>query len=198
MTGAPFKMAGRHDTCARWSTTAVLTLLCLAAAACSSGSSPSASARQLVSQGLAAEQSGNVSAAFADYKAAVTADPNDKYAHYDLGYVYQARGDEADAAAEYLAALRIDPRFAQPLYNMGVLETKSNPTSAISYYERELQVDPNDPTGNFNLGVLLIQQGQKSLGDSYLATGLRLNPSLSADLPSGITAPPTSTTTTKP
>lgn len=139
-----------------------------------------------------------MSAAFADYKAAVTTDPGNKFAHYDLGYVYQARGDEADAAAEYLAALRIDPKFAQPLYNMGVLETKSNPSSAISYFERELQVDPNDATGNFNLGVLLIHQGQRALGNSYLTTGLRLNPSLSADLPPDITPPATSSTTTKP
>lgn len=174
-----------------------LGIVAITLVSCSS-SSPKASANQLVSQGLSAERSGDVPGALADYKAAITADPNNKYAHYDLGYVYQTRGDVADAAAEYLAALRIDPRFAQPLYNMGVLETKSNPSSAISYYERELQADPSDATGNFNLGVLLIQQGQRSLGDNYLATGLRLNPALSADLPPGITPPASSSTTTKP
>lgn len=180
---------------ARFGPLVLVGLLALVAAACSS-SSPTASARQLVSQGLAAERAGNMAGAFADYKAAVTADPKNKYAHYDLGYVYQARGDGADAAAEYLAALRVDPRFVQALYNMGVLETKSNPSGAISYFERELQVDPNDATGNFNLGVLLVQQGQKSLGDTYLATGLRLNPSLASALPAGVTAP--TTTTTRP
>lgn len=167
------------------------------AAACSSGSTPAASSNQLVSAGLSAEKAGNVSEALADYKSAARDDPNNKFAHYDLGYVYQIRGDDSDAAAEYLEALRIDPRFAQPLYNMGVLQSKSNPASAISYYERELASDPTDASGNFNLGVLLVQQGQTNTGDLYIEKGVQLNPALASALPPGISLPkPTTPSTT--
>ena len=169
------------------------------AAACSSspGSSSAQSANTLVEAGLAAGKAGNTNLAFSDYKAAAAKDPNNLYAHYDLGYIYQERGDTTDAAAQYRQVLLINPKFGDALYNLGVLEAPTDPASAIEYYEQDLQVDPTNASANFNLGVLLIKQGQTSQGDSYLTTGLRLNPALSADVPSGITVP-TTTTTTKP
>ncbi len=91
--------------------------------------------------------------------------------------------------------LLINPKFGDALYNLGVLETSSDAASAIEYYMQDLKVAPNNASANFNLGVLLIKQGQTSQGNLYLATGLRLNPNLSADLPPGITAPTTTTTT---
>jgi tetratricopeptide (TPR) repeat protein len=171
------------------------------AASCGS-STPSSSpktAEQLVAAGLAAEKAGNSDQAFTDFEAAAAQDPSNKYAAYDLGYIYQVRGDTTDAAAQYQKALTLDPKFAQALYNLGVLDEKSNPTAAISYFEQELQADPTDPGGNFDLGVLLIQHGQTPQGDTYLQNAIRLDPSLASDLPSGITLPPpTTTTTTRP
>ena len=149
----------------------------------------SAEADQLVSAGLAAEQSGDTAQAFSDFKAAAADDSSNVYAHYDLGYIYQERGDTTDALAEYRQTLLIDPKFGDALYNLGVLEAPTNPASAIEYYKQDLQVDPTNASANFNLGVLLIKQGQISQGDSYLETGLRLNPALSADIPPGITVP---------
>jgi tetratricopeptide (TPR) repeat protein len=155
------------------------------------------SANALVDAGLAAQRAGNVNQAFSDYKAAAAKDPNNLYAHYDLGYIYQVRGDTADAATEYRRVLLINPRFGDALYNMGVLEAKTDPASAIAYYTQDLQVDPNNASANFNLGVLLVKQGQTTRGNLYLVTALRLNPALRADLPPGITIP-TTTATTKP
>jgi tetratricopeptide (TPR) repeat protein len=164
--------------------------------ACSSGSGPSGSATQLINQGLSAERAGNLPEALLDYEAATNKDPGNKVALYDLAYVDQIQGHRSDATAAYLQALGIDPRFTQALYNMGVLETETNPSSAISYYRRELQVDPNDPSGNFNLGVLLVKAGQSGEGDIYIEQGVRLNPSLASELPPGISLPGTAPTTT--
>ena len=175
-------------------------LLGSVAAACSrssGSSSDQAAANTLVEEGLAAGRAGNTNLAFSDYKAAAAKDPNNLYAHYDLGYIYQVRGDTADAATEYRRVLLINPKFGDALYNMGVLQAKTDPASAIAYYTQDLQVNPNNASANFNLGVLLIMQGQTTRGNLYLVTGLRLNPALRADLPPGITAP-TTTTTTKP
>ena len=155
------------------------------------------SANALVEAGLAAQRAGNVNQAFSDYEAAVAKDSNNLYAHYDLGYAYQERGNTADAAIQYEQALLINPKFGDALYNLGVLESPINPASAIEYFTQDLQVSPTSAAANFNLGVLLIKQGQVSEGDTYLETGLRLNPALSADVPPGITLP-NRTTTTKP
>ncbi len=90
--------------------------------------------------------------------------------------------------------MRIDPKFGDALYNMGVLETPIDPASAISYYTRDLQVEPSNASANFNLGVLLIEHERSAEGYSYLKTGLRLNPALSADIPAGISPPPATST----
>ncbi len=152
-------------------------------------STNSTTASQLVAAGLAAERSGDTAQAFSDFRAAAADDPSNLYAHYDLGYIYQERGDSADALTQYRRALSIDPKFDDALYNLGVLEAPTNPASAIEYYKRDLSVNPKNAAANFNLGVLLIKQGQISQGDSYLETGLRLNPALSSDIPPGITVP---------
>lgn len=157
---------------------------------------PSDRANQLVAAGLAAERAGHVDQAFNNYKNAVAKDPSNMFALYDLGHIDQDRGDVAEAATEYRSALRVDPMFADALYNMGVLEAPVDPTSAINYYTQDLKVQPTNASANFNLGVLLIDRGMTAQGDSYLETGLRLNPSLSSDLPPGIHAPPTMTTPT--
>lgn len=153
------------------------------------GSASSTTANQEVSAGLAAERSGNTSLAFSDFEAAAAADPNNLYAHYDLGYIYQQRGDSTDALTQYRRALSIDPKFDDALYNLGVLEAPTNPAGAIQYYKQDLNVNPKNAAANFNLGILLIKQGQASEGDSYVETGLSLNPALSADIPPGITVP---------
>jgi Tfp pilus assembly protein PilF len=170
----------------------------LLAACSSSGPTAAQSANTLVEEGLAAGRAGNTSQAFQDYKAAEAKDPDNIYAHDDLGYIYQIRGDAADAATEYQRALLINPKFGTALYNLGVLKASTDPASAIEYYMEDLKVQPNNASANFNLGVLLIKQGQTAQGDLYLTTGLRLNPALSADVPPGITVPTTTTTTTTP
>jgi superkiller protein 3 len=169
------------------------------AAACSnsSGSSQAQSANALVEAGLAAQRAGDTNQAFSDYKAAAAKDPNNVYAHYDLGFIYQKQGNTANAATEYRKALLINPKFGDALYNMGVLLAPTDPVSAIEFYKQDLAVNPNNASANFNLGVLLVKQGQSTQGDLYLAIGVRLNPALSADLPTGVTLPST-TTTTKP
>jgi hypothetical protein len=149
-------------------------------------------AAQLVNDGLAAERDGRISRAFADYQAAARMNPNNVYALFDLGTVYQQRDDDAAAAAEYQNALSIDPSFASALYNLGVLEATTDPSKAISYYEMDLRLQPGNAPGNFNLGVLLIRQGQTSQGYTYLDRALHLKPSLRSDIPPGIQPPPAS------
>jgi hypothetical protein len=151
-----------------------------------------ARANQLINDGLAAERLGQSSRAFADYQAAAKENPNNVYAPFDLGTIYQQRGDDMAAAAEYQRALSIDPSFANALYNLGVLEATSDPSKAISYYEMDLRLQPDNAPGNFNLGVLLIKQGQASQGYAYLDKALRLEPSLRSDIPPGIQPPPAS------
>lgn len=145
-----------------------------------------ASANQLVGDGLAAQLGGNLDEALKDYRAAEAADPTNKFAPYDIGVIDQQRNQIGAAADEYRKALAIDPEYPPALYNLAVLEAPTDPLSAISLYREELQVSPSDASANFNLGILLINQGQSATGRAYLGTALRLNPALASDLPPGI------------
>jgi tetratricopeptide (TPR) repeat protein len=162
-------------------------VLALSLAACTNGGTSGSTANQLVTQGLAAEQGGNLNQAFSDYQAAVTKDPNNKYAHYDLGYIYQQRNDTQDATTEYDKVLQLDPTFTRAIYNLAVLEAPTDPSGAIALYKQDLQLDSTNASANFNLGVLLVKEGQVPQGQSYIQIALRLNPALASDLPPGVT-----------
>jgi len=163
-----------------------------AVGACNHGTT-NVSANTLLEEGLAAQHKGNLDLAKSDYKAAIAKDPNNAYAYYDLGTIYQQEKDVTGAANNYRRTLALDPNFPQAIYNLAVLEAPTNPSQAITLYEQDLRIEPSNASANFNLGVLLIQQGQIAVGDSYLETGLRLNPALSADVPPGISVPSTTT-----
>ena len=165
-----------------------LAAVALVATACSksgSGTTLSGTANQLVGAGLAAQQQGLVAQAKQDYQAALTKDPNNKYAYYDLGVIFQQAQDATDATTNYRRALVIDPNFKPALFNMAVLETSSDPQGAIALYQQLLQLNPNDANVNFNLGLLLIAQGQSSQGHADLSKAVQIDPSLSSRLPAG-------------
>ncbi|HEY1831505.1 MAG TPA: tetratricopeptide repeat protein [Acidimicrobiales bacterium] len=150
-------------------------------------------ASELIAAGLTAEAAGHDTQALADYEAAAAKNRDDLYAPYDIGYLDQVMGKSSKAADEYRIALRVNPTFFDALYNLGVLEASLDPKSAIRYYTAAVKVVPDNAAANFNLGVLLIRQGDVTRGDSYVETGIRLEPSLADDLPKGISVPSTTT-----
>lgn len=176
--------------------------LALGAAACSSSPSPGASSNtpgassntpastkqgeRLVTAGLKAESEGHVQTAIHDFEAAVAASPNNQYAYYDLGVIYQQQLNNLGAAASwYQKALLVDPKYRPALFNLAILDTVKNPTEAINLYKKILQINPNDADTNFNLGILLISQHQTAQGQADISKALALDPSLASRLPKG-------------
>lgn len=161
------------------------------AAACGGGSptpSPTASANSLISKGLSAESSGQYQQALSDFNQAATDNPASAIAYFDLGAVYQERLNNPTAAeGEYNKALLADPVYAPAMFNLATIETKSDPQGAITLYNQLLRLNPNDANSNFNLGLLLISQGQTAQGQSALTKAIFLKPSLKSRVPAGIT-----------
>jgi tetratricopeptide (TPR) repeat protein len=166
-----------------------LTGLALGVAACSGGSpTPKAQAQSLISQGLTAESSGQIGPAVNDFNAAATQNPTSPIAYYDLGVAYQLKLNQpAKAASEYNKALLADPTYKPALYNLAILDSKSDPQNAISLYNKLLKLNPNDPNVNFNLGLLLIAQNQTTLGQAAIQKAIFLQPDLESRLPAGVT-----------
>jgi tetratricopeptide (TPR) repeat protein len=164
---------------------AVLVTVCLAAAACSS-STPSGTPAQLIQKGLAAQQAGNLDQALTDYQAALTTQPKNVAALYDVGTVYQARNDTSQAASWFQKAIAADRNFAPALYDLGVIEATSNPTQAIILFQEAVDAQPSDASAWFNLGVLRYRQGQVPLGRSDIQKAISLNSALASQVPSDV------------
>jgi len=130
---------------------------------------------------------GQVGMALTDYEAASIKDPTNKYAYYDIGVIYQQRGDGTDAESAYHRALLADPGYRPALFNLAILLTSADPNQAIGLYRQLLQINTNDANVNFNLGLLLISQNQPVEGHADLQKALRLDPTLRSRVPPGIT-----------
>ncbi len=172
---------------------ATLGAVALVCTACG-GSSPSATAgtpAQLLSAGLAAQRSGNYTAAAADYKAVVSAAPTSSdacYAYYDLGVINQVDVSPANpAAAEsyYRKCLALNPNFSDALYNLAIILTKSDPAQAESDYSQVVALAPTSVASApayVNLGFLLIAQGEKAQGIRDIQLAASLNPAFLKDV----------------
>jgi tetratricopeptide (TPR) repeat protein len=98
-------------------------------------------------------------------------------AHFFLGMVADARGQDAVAVSHYEAALKNNPGNAAVYVKLGLVcdrETKFD--QAIAYFRQALQLDPINTTARFNLGVTLLQQGKDSQALKELGEVLRLKP----------------------
>jgi Tfp pilus assembly protein PilF len=163
-------------------------------AACGAQGTPTQQAATLVTQGLQAQLSGDLATAEADYKKAIQLDQSNKFAHYDLGTVYDQQRNKTAALQEYQTTLIIDPNFANALFNTAVDTATSDPSSAELLYRRVLALQPNNADAWLNVGFVVLSEGSVAGARADWAKATSLNPSLASRLPNPLpTVPPTAT-----
>jgi Tfp pilus assembly protein PilF len=169
--------------------------LSLALGACNSSSKPGASGKDdctttsvdakavaaLVQKGLQAALAGDNAGAEKTFNEVLCSDADNKYAHYNLGYLSQSRKDDSDAEDEYNKVLAVDPKFEPALYNLAILRAAADDNDgAIALYRRAIAADPKDANAHFNLGLLLRKEGRTTEGNAEVQTGVNLDSSLRA------------------
>ncbi len=178
----------------------VLAGLGIGATACSKSSSPPTTTtttiskgtpKQLLSQGISAQSSGNLTKARNDYSAIIALDPQNHsgdnlYAYYNLGVIDQDLGHLAAAETEYETALQINPRYLNAMYNLAVAETTTSPPAAIVQYKQLLKLKPHDINSTYNLGLLLYDSGRVTQARVLLKQAIHLDSSLKAKLPKNV------------
>jgi tetratricopeptide (TPR) repeat protein len=98
-------------------------------------------------------------------------------AHFFLGMVADARGQDQEAVSQYDAALKNNPGNAAVYVKLGlVCDRDARFDQATAYFQQAIQLDPTNTTARFNLGVALLQQGKDSQGLKELGEVLRLKP----------------------
>ena len=75
-------------------------------------------------EALEAHARGELGTAEELYLETLELDPDNKFAHYNLGAIAQARGDLETAASRYDEALAIDPEFVPALFNLAIVRTE--------------------------------------------------------------------------
>jgi len=163
---------------------ATLAMGTLGLASCGS-SSPSDTASTDLVAGIAAQKAGAYGIATTDYEKVLKIQPNNVYALYDLGDVEQFLHQDAAAKTHYLMALAVSPKFSNALYNLAILDAKSDPRQAKVLFLQVIALTPNDAAARLNLGKVLLALGEKKAGDAQINLAIKLDPSLKHDAPAG-------------
>jgi tetratricopeptide (TPR) repeat protein len=86
--------------------------------------------------------------------------PDDAIVHYDLGYVYSALNQPADAKGEYQRAIALDPKMAAAYLNLGLTTLSSDPAAAVGILEKAAELAPQDARTKWLLGTALERSGK--------------------------------------
>jgi tetratricopeptide (TPR) repeat protein len=74
---------------------------------------------------------------------AATLNPADASAHYQLGLIYQKRGELDAAAGSFKRAVEIDPRETDAHYQLGrIARQNGRLNEAVQHFERVVQLEP--------------------------------------------------------
>jgi len=156
--------------------------------------STASKANGLIQSGIAAAKAGDLTTAIADYQGATTANPLSAIAYYDLGVAYGEKGEVVQSRTSFQKALLIQPGYKSALYDLAVLDTPTEPATAVSLYQQLIGIDANSPNALLNLGLLLEHLGQHTAGAADVAKAIVLDPSLR----SGVSTPTTKPTKPTP
>ena len=142
----------------------MLVLLAVVLAGCGivggSGKSETDLSADALNRGLKADNAGNVDEATQAYFEALSHDPKNKFAFYNLGHLAQTQKKLAVAEGYYRSALEIDARFGAALFNLAIIRNDFGfKQEAIDLYRRDIQADPNNAAAYFNLGIILRDTG---------------------------------------
>jgi tetratricopeptide (TPR) repeat protein len=138
-----------------------LGLLALTLAGCGGASkSESDLSSDALNRGLKAHNAGNFDEASQAYFEALSHDPKNKFAYFNLGQIAQTQKRPQVAEGYYRSALDIDTKFGPALFNLAIIRNDAGAkTDAIDLYRRDIQADPNNGAAYFNLALLLRDTG---------------------------------------
>jgi arylsulfatase A-like enzyme/Flp pilus assembly protein TadD len=85
---------------------------------------------------------------------------NNHIYHYNLGFIYQMKGDQQGALKEYLAAKELNPKNPQLYLNISsIFLLREDKEKAAAYLKEAIKLNPLHVEANTNLGLLLAEKG---------------------------------------
>jgi Flp pilus assembly protein TadD len=95
-----------------------------------------------------------------------------------MGQILSDEGDVEEAINSLIDALRWDPRNSFALLMMGniLARSKDDVPTAMKYYNKSLEIDPNDNIAINNIGANLMQVVKTGEAKKYFEKALEINP----------------------
>ncbi|MFO6421646.1 tetratricopeptide repeat protein [Hylemonella sp. W303a] len=138
---------------------------------------PAETLEQLFARGNHCLAAGDLAAAAAAYRAALSMDPTQAALHGNLALTLDEAGDVQAADHHYRQALALEPEQAQLWINHGVLLLQGKRLcEAEAALRQALALAPDDTSALSNLGVLLAQQYRDEEAETTLRMALHLQP----------------------
>jgi Flp pilus assembly protein TadD len=125
---------------------------------------------------LAYQRRGDLESARLEYRAVLTVNDNDAWAHNNLGVVYQAQGRTGDAIAEFRRAAALDRTYTRAFNNLGsALLQAGRVDEAIGELRWVLLQDSRNAEAMTNLGIALMAVGRREEARELLQAALLVN-----------------------
>lgn len=113
-------------------------------------------AQELIAQGHALEEAGDLQAALQSYEAAIALVPTLARAHLNRGNVALAQGDTRTALQDYRSALALQPDYPEAHCNCGnALAAGGQLEQAVAAYREALRIKPEFIQAEIALGAVL-------------------------------------------
>lgn len=133
-----------------------------------------ADVRTLTALGAALDAAGQWQPAQAEFEKALSAEPKNRDARYDLAQLELHHGSYQDAEKEFRRLLADDPEDAAAHGELGaILAATSRPAEAHAEFETAITLDPANFNALFNLASLEAEQGNLPRAANLLETALR-------------------------
>ena len=103
--------------------------------------------------------------------------PDEKYAHYGLGYFYDGRREYAEAVAAYRKAIALDPDFGYAINQLAYIHAKMGQyDEALRLFERYAAINPGDANPLDSIGELYVRMGKLDMAESKYREALEMKP----------------------
>jgi tetratricopeptide (TPR) repeat protein len=102
-----------------------------------------------------------VRAAISEYKASLTAYPDQEISHFNLGHYYESTSAKDESIRSYRRSLMLRPEFTEAAINLGMLYYElGQKDSALYFFQHAVIHNPNNAQANLNLGLLYSELGK--------------------------------------
>ncbi|HEY6802411.1 MAG TPA: tetratricopeptide repeat protein [Pyrinomonadaceae bacterium] len=117
--------------------------------------------KQLIDDGLAAFDRGDIDASRKSFEHVLTINANDVTAHTYLGIIADQAGDLKEAERHFAAAVKAEPNRASARNNYGAILMRTGRSNlAAAQFEKSLQFDPNQLNALTNLAQIRFAAGK--------------------------------------